>query len=136
MTSTRTTSPSSFSTAYWATEAPTLRAPTTVILGRPASNVPSLAYRLATEAGGWITDSPRLRLRLALRPRDVLRLALQLRPVLDDGGGELRALHFFRALPEARGVVGGHPGLGRLLQRTGKQVPPAPPAPLARDPFT
>src|SRR2546426_11160833 len=58
MTSTRTTSPSSFSTAYWATEAPTLPAPTTVILGRPASNVPSLAYRLATEAGGGITDPP------------------------------------------------------------------------------
>ena len=34
MTSTSTTSPSSFSTAYWATVAPTLPAPTTVILGR------------------------------------------------------------------------------------------------------
>src|SRR2546426_4686976 len=97
MTSTRTTSPSSFSTAYWATEAPTLPAPTTVILGRPASNVPSLAYRLATEAGGWITDSPRLRLRLALRPRDVLRLALQLRHVFHDGGGQIRGLYFFCA---------------------------------------
>src|SRR5439155_6758684 len=31
---------------------------------------------LTSDGGGWITDSPRLRLRLALRPRDVLRLAL------------------------------------------------------------
>src|SRR3989441_7699771 len=118
MTSTRTTSPSSFSTAYWATEAPTLPAPTTVILGRPASNVPSLAYRLATEAGGWITDSPRLRLRLALRPRDVLRLALQLRHVLDDGGAELRALHFFRALHEARERRGEPRGQHRSQKHT------------------
>src|SRR5438128_187963 len=136
MTSTRTTSPSSFSTAYWATEAPTLPAPTTVILGRPASNVPSLAYRLATEAGGWITDSPRLRLRRALRPRDVLRLALQLRHVLDDGGAELRALHFFRALHEAREVVGDHPGLDRLLQRTDHQVRGVRPAHVAQHHFT
>src|SRR5882724_3460836 len=35
ITSTRTTSPSSFSTTYWATEAPTLPAPTTVIFGLP-----------------------------------------------------------------------------------------------------
>src|ERR1700693_2543788 len=34
ITSTSTTSPSSFSTAYWAIEAPTLPAPTTVIFGR------------------------------------------------------------------------------------------------------
>src|SRR5437773_12399994 len=107
MTSTRTTSPSSFSTAYWATEAPTLPAPTTVILGRPASNVPSLAYRLATEAGGWITDSPAAAARTAAR--DVLRLALQLRHVLGDAGAELRALHFFCALPAARGGRGDPP---------------------------
>src|SRR5256885_13352519 len=31
---------------------------------------------LASDGGAWITDSPRLWLRLALRPRDVLRLAL------------------------------------------------------------
>src|SRR2546427_1306512 len=99
MTSTRTTSPSSFSTAYWATEAPTLPAPTTVILGRPASNVPSLAYRLATEAGGWITDSPRLRLRLALRPRDVLRLPPQPRPVLDYCGAQIPAPPFLSSPP-------------------------------------
>src|SRR2546422_7993761 len=99
MTSTRTTSPSSFSTAYWATEAPTLPAPTTVILGRPASNVPSLAYRLATEAGGWITDSPRLRLPLALPPPDVLPLALQLPPVLGDCGAPTPTTLFFRPLP-------------------------------------
>src|SRR3989475_8106430 len=102
MTSTRTTSPSSFSTAYWATEAPTLPAPTTVILGRPASNVPSLAYRLATEAGGWITDSPRLRLRLALRPPDGLRLAFQLCPFLHDWGGGLPGPSFFSPPPWGR----------------------------------
>src|SRR2546427_12732631 len=101
MTSTRTTSPSSFSTAYWATEAPTLPAPTTVILGRPASNVPSLAYRLATEAGGWITDSPRLRLRLALRPPDGLPLAPDPSAVLGDGGGEVPAPSLFCRLPTA-----------------------------------
>ncbi len=39
MTSTRTTSPSSRSTTYWATLAPTLPAPTTVILGRGCSAV-------------------------------------------------------------------------------------------------
>src|SRR5215467_3711620 len=43
MTSTSTTSPSSRSTAYWATEAPTLPAPTTVILGR------AMAYPLCSE---------------------------------------------------------------------------------------
>jgi signal transduction histidine kinase/CheY-like chemotaxis protein len=32
-------------------------------------------YRLASHSGVWITDSPRLRRRLVLRPRDVLRLA-------------------------------------------------------------
>src|SRR5213596_3750631 len=35
-------------------------------------------YRLASAGGDSITDSPRLRLRLALRPRDGLRLALPL----------------------------------------------------------
>src|SRR5262245_33890376 len=42
MTSTSTTSPSSFSTAYCATEAPTLPAPTTVIFGRAAIRRPFL----------------------------------------------------------------------------------------------
>src|SRR5256712_13714112 len=89
MTSTRTTSPSSFSTAYWATEAPTLPAPTTVILGRPASNVPSLAYRLATEAGGWIPDTPRPRRRPRPPPPDRPPPARPPRPLLGTGG----ALH-------------------------------------------
>src|SRR5688572_1630705 len=40
MTSTSTTSPSSFSTMYWAAVAPTLPAPTTVILGRAAIRSP------------------------------------------------------------------------------------------------
>src|SRR5262245_27359437 len=37
ITSTSATSPSSRSTAYWATEAPTLPAPTTVIFARPVT---------------------------------------------------------------------------------------------------
>ena len=41
-TSTRTTSPSSFSTVYWATEAPTLPAPMTEILGRAIYRVSML----------------------------------------------------------------------------------------------
>src|SRR5436190_497300 len=80
---TSTTSPSSFSTAYWATVAPTFPAPTTVILGRAPILSP---YRL------------------------------QLRHVLDDGGAELRALHFLGALHQPREVVGDHLGLDRLLQ--------------------
>src|SRR5881296_4640999 len=87
-----------------------------------AHKIAHTSYSFASHGGGSVTDSPRLRLRLALRPRDVLRLALQLRHVLDDGGAEIRALHFFRALHEAREVVGDHPGLVRLLQRTDNQV--------------
>src|SRR3989441_1259630 len=83
MTSTSTTSPSSFSTAYWATVAPTFPAPTTVILGRAPILSP---YRL------------------------------QLRHVLDDGGADLRALHFLGALHQPREVVGDHLGLDRLLE--------------------
>src|SRR3989442_5166234 len=41
MTSTSTTSPSSFSTAYWATLAPTLPAPTTVIFARALMRISS-----------------------------------------------------------------------------------------------
>src|SRR6266566_4081462 len=41
---------------------------------------------------------------------------LQLRHVLDDGGAELRALHFLGALHQPREVVGDHLGLDRLLQ--------------------
>src|SRR5215470_9366026 len=56
MTSTSTTSPSSRSTAYWATEAPTLPAPTTVILGR------AMAYPLCSERLHAVDDGrPELR---------------------------------------------------------------------------
>src|SRR5713101_6487163 len=75
MTSTSTTSPSSRSSAYWATEAPTLPAPTTVIFGRRLTGM----------------GTP-----------------LQLLHVLDDGGAELRALDFLRALHEPGEVVGHH----------------------------
>src|SRR5213592_3469417 len=103
MTSMRTTSPSSRSTAYLATEAPTLPAPTTVIFGR----------RACTCVLSSFISSPRT---AGPQPRDVLRLALRLRHVLDDGGAELRALHFSRSVHQAREVVGDHPGLDRLLQ--------------------
>src|SRR3989454_12519734 len=83
-TSTSTTSPSSRSTAYWATEAPTLPAPTTVIFGR----------RLTTLSG-------------SARPTGMCA-PLQLFHVLDDDGPELRALDFLRALHEPREVVGHH----------------------------
>src|SRR5437867_3931180 len=103
MTSMRTTSPSSRSTAYWATEAPTLPAPTTVIFGRRACTCVLSSFISSSRTAGP-------------QPRDVLRLALRLRHVLDDGGAELRALHFSRSVHQAREVVGDHPGLDRLLQ--------------------
>src|SRR2546422_3234667 len=45
---------------------------------RSAMTLPLARYHnwLASDGGAWITDSPRLWLRLALRPRDFLRLAL------------------------------------------------------------
>src|SRR5256712_10819364 len=45
---------------------------------RSAMTPPLARYHnwLASDGGAWITDSPRLLLRLALRPRDVLPLAL------------------------------------------------------------
>src|SRR5712691_4005478 len=92
ITSTSTTSPNSFSTTYWATEAPTLPAPTTLILGR----------RLMTLSTSALPTC--------------MRAPLQLRHGLDDGRPELRALHLPRALHEAREVVGDHLGLDRLLQ--------------------
>src|SRR5262245_59382846 len=98
MTSTRTTSPSSFSTAYCATLAPTLPAPTTVILGLGIV----LLIRSPRTAGP--------------QPRDVLRLALQLRHVLNDGRAELRALHFLGALPQPLEVVRDDLRLARLLE--------------------
>src|SRR2546429_9795991 len=77
-TSTSTTSPSSFSTAYWATLAPTLPAPTTVIFARAVIRFSSrlqgrhvlddLAAELRAlhflgafhEAGGVLGADPRL----------------------------------------------------------------------------
>src|SRR5438093_12891476 len=93
ITSTSTTSPNSFSTTYWATEAPTLPAPTTLILGR----------RLMTLSGSALPTC--------------MRAPLRLRHGLDDGRPELRALHLPRALHETREVVGDHLGLDRLLKR-------------------
>src|SRR6266849_6215185 len=97
MTSTRTTSPSSFSTAYWATLAPTLPAPTTVILGR----------------GCCV-------LRISALPSSIPILfsarRLQRGHALDDGAAELRALHFPGALHQAGEVVGDDLLLDGLLQ--------------------
>src|SRR5207247_5423012 len=97
-TCTSTTSSSSFSTAYWATVAPTFPAPTTVILGRAPILSP---YRL------------------------------QLRHVLDDGGAELRALHFLGPLHQPREVVGDHLGLDRLLPAAADPVRRVGPAHVA-----
>src|SRR4030095_5006239 len=55
-TSTSTTSPSSFSTAYCATEAPTLPAPTTVIFGRAAITRPFVASAARPEATTSLLD--------------------------------------------------------------------------------
>src|SRR5437870_11869545 len=93
ITSTSTTSPNSFSTTYWATEAPTLPAPTTLILGR----------RLMTLSGS------------ALPP--CLRAPLHLRRGLDDGCRELRALHLPPALHATRAVVPAHLRRARSLER-------------------
>src|SRR5437867_12888040 len=90
ITSTSTTSPNSFSTTYWATEAPTLPAPTTLILGR----------RLMTLSG-------------SARPT-CMRAPLQLRHDRDDGRRELRALHLPRGLHETPQVVSDHLGQHRL----------------------
>src|SRR5919106_6956625 len=92
MTSTSTTSPSSFSTMYWAAVAPTLPAPTTVIFGRRV-----IALRR------WTFPA-------CMRP------PLQPGHVPDDRRAELRALHLSGALREAGQVVGHHPGLDRRLQ--------------------
>src|SRR5262245_46882737 len=88
MTSTSTTSPSSFSTAYCATLAPTLPAPTTVILGRvwPPPRISALP------AGIAVRPEPRL----------------QLGHVLDDGGAELGALDLLGTLHQPREVVRDH----------------------------
>ena len=52
MTSTNTTSPSSFSTAYCATLAPTLPAPTTVIFGRACVTLSTSAFPTCKAAIG------------------------------------------------------------------------------------
>src|SRR2546427_10347104 len=43
-------------------------------------------FRLASDGGASVTGSPRLRLRLALRPRDVLRLARPRHRLASHGG--------------------------------------------------
>src|SRR5439155_3840237 len=102
MTSTSTTSPSSFSTAYWATLAPTLPAPTTVILGR-----------------GYCV------LRISALPSCIpipfSARCLQRGHALDDGAAELRALHFAGALHQPGEVVGDDLLLDGLLE-TGHQA--------------
>src|SRR5207249_3937026 len=46
-------------------------------------------HRLASDGGDSIADSPRLRLRLALRPRALLRLARPLHRLASDGGDSI-----------------------------------------------
>src|SRR5207253_3062756 len=45
-----------------------------------AHKIAHTLYSFASHGGGSVTDSPRLRLRLAQQPRDVLRLALRVSP--------------------------------------------------------
>src|SRR5260370_9385266 len=111
MTSTRATSPSSRPTADCATEAATLAAPTTVILGL-----------------GWSV------LRISALPScmPVSPSRLELRHVLDDGRPELRALHLRRAVHQAREVVGDDLGLDRLLEARDDPVGRVGPAHVAQ----
>src|SRR5437762_4255533 len=111
MTSTSTTSPSSRSTTYWATEAPTLPAPTTVILGR----------------GCFV-------LRISALPSciPISRYGLQRRHALDDRRPELRALHLGRPLHEPREVVRHHLRLDRLLEPPDDPVRRVAPAHVAQ----
>src|SRR4029450_2722061 len=88
-TSTSTTSPSSFSTTYCATLAPTLPAPTTVIFGRGCVTLSTSAWPPCCAAIG---SAPRL----------------QLGHVLDDGRAELRALDFLGPLHQPCQVIGHH----------------------------
>src|SRR5262245_61339126 len=100
ITSTRTTSPSSRSTAYWATLAPTLPAPTTVIFGRARRVLGTSALPVSLGAIGGPPPS------------------LQLRHGLDDGRAELRALDLLRPVHQPRKVIGHDLPLdGRLESR-------------------
>src|SRR3972149_7879341 len=85
--STRTTSASSFSTVYWATEAPTLPAPTTVTFGRI----------FPSRGSGFTVHS-------SLVP------GLRSAHVFDDGICKLGALQLGGPL-HAEGAVGGRPAL-------------------------
>src|SRR5512132_1072927 len=84
MTSTSTTSPSSFSTRYCATEAPTLPAPTTVIFGRAAMGVPSLELCHVLDDGGAELRALHL-LRALHEPREVVGDDLLLDRLLEAG---------------------------------------------------
>src|SRR5206468_11354312 len=75
-------------------------------------------YRLASDGGDSIIESPRLRLRLALRPRDVLRLAL---PGLQARLG--------RRGPSPATSSGSHYQDYRLASDGGAPAPRRPPAP-------
>src|SRR5439155_1310266 len=67
-----------------------------VAIARPMPRLPPVTIATRPSRGPFFTDSPRLRLRLALRPRDVLRLAPPRSPAPLDHG---------ERLPEARRVL-------------------------------
>src|SRR5438552_3958227 len=67
-----------------------------VAIARPMPRLPPVTIATWPSRGPFFTDSPRLRLRLALRPRDVLRLAPPRSPAPLDHG---------ERLPEARRVL-------------------------------
>src|SRR6266436_5940623 len=65
---------------------------------RSAMTPPLTRYHnwLASDGGAWITDSPRLWLRLALRPRDVLRVDVLVGDAADRGRPDRVDLHLPR----------------------------------------
>src|SRR5881296_801216 len=67
-----------------------------VAIARPMPRLPPVTIATRPSRGPFVTDSPRLRLRLALRPRNALRLALPRSPAPLDHG---------ERLPEARRVL-------------------------------
>src|SRR3989442_9935534 len=95
------------------------RAPSSPPVIRSEGAAPSDPPRLSSRQPPRFTDSPRLRLRLALRPRDGLRLA---RP---DPQTRLAA----RVAEPPRPPLGSHGHIPRLPSARGPPAPRPPPAP-------
>src|SRR2546427_2635809 len=104
----------------WPTPAPlSVRATSSPPVIQSEGAAPSEPPRLSSRQPPRFTDSPRLRLRLALRPRDGLRLA---RP---DPQTRLAA----RVAEPPRPPLGSHGHIHRLASARGAPAPPRPAAP-------